>query len=396
MNTIKLLSKRILSATVWIPKFKIDFTVDRLSRLYTVNLIVLLTSLLTTKQFIQQPINCWIPKELQRYSSYMQKLCWLKGTYYLPLDSYGNVIEETPSNEYKKESLITYYQWISIILLLQAFGFYAPYLLWSFLSNKCGFDVYSMIDACKKYNSHDKNRILNFLKTNFIRQQTYYQLNRSHDCIYTSIKSSLSKIEWKKSLKKCFPINYFLYLSYIICKLVYFLNTICQLYFINLFLSSSTNSLSIIGILKSLLNGTHTNETQVFPRLVQCDMNIREQHSTDNQHFYTIKCILSLNLFTEKIYLILYIWCTFVALVTFYDLIKWIFNFSNCSSSYKFIKNRLRARKEDKRLLFIFSNMCLGHDGIFMLKLIESNGSILLACDIIESLLDDYKKNILL
>ena len=115
MNTLKTI-RTYLSLNTFVNKNHIDFYIDRLSHSHTSCLLLLCISL-TSMRHLKSTIDCWIPKELQRYSSYMTKLCWLKGTYYLPIDRFGNVIDEKLYDEnevFKKQALITYYQWILI------------------------------------------------------------------------------------------------------------------------------------------------------------------------------------------------------------------------------------------------------------------------------------------
>lgn len=57
-----------------------------------------------------------------------------------------------------------------------------------------------------------------------------------------------------------------------------------------------------------------------FPRVTLCDFQIRQQA---NIHCYTVQCVLPINLFNEKIFLIIWFWLVFVAVATFVNLLHW-------------------------------------------------------------------------
>jgi len=184
-----------------------------------------------------------------------------------------------------------------------------------------------------------------------------------------------------------------LHLSYLLIKLIYLINTIVQLILINYFLTNSVYKFDAIGILKQMINGENNQETSVFPIVVQCDLRIAHEIS-DESHFYSIRCILSLNMFVEKIYVFLWIWCLIVATMTFFDLISWSAKFIFMKQNYRFVKNRLASIKingrSDKYLLKLFVYEYLSRDGVFILRLIEDNAGILVTNDLILKLWNDF------
>ena len=52
-----------------------------------------------------------------------------------------------PQADEGRERKITYYQWVPIILMLQAVMFAAPYVLWRVLSSRSGIDLAAIIEA---------------------------------------------------------------------------------------------------------------------------------------------------------------------------------------------------------------------------------------------------------
>ena len=76
----------------------------------------------------------------------------------------------------------------------------------------------------------------------------------------------------------------------------------------------------------SLLKSSATSATlnwplsERFPRVTLCDFEIRQ---LDNVHDYTVQCVLPINLFNEKIFLLIWFWLVFVAVATFVSLLQW-------------------------------------------------------------------------
>ena len=57
-----------------------------------------------------------------------------------------------------------------------------------------------------------------------------------------------------------------------------------------------------------------------FPRVTLCDFHIRQQ---TNVHRYTVQCVLPINLFNEKVFLLIWLWLTFVGVATVLDIVYW-------------------------------------------------------------------------
>jgi len=52
-----------------------------------------------------------------------------------------------PQRDEGRDRKITYYQWVPIILMLQAGMFIAPYAIWRVLSSRSGIDLAAIVDA---------------------------------------------------------------------------------------------------------------------------------------------------------------------------------------------------------------------------------------------------------
>jgi len=99
-------------------KFRMDDDyVDRLSRQHTVIILVCFGFLVSTKQFVGRPINCWCPAQFtDSHRDYSDAICWVSNTYYLPIE------QTIPGERFdvtKNRQLVSYYQWVPLILLFQ-------------------------------------------------------------------------------------------------------------------------------------------------------------------------------------------------------------------------------------------------------------------------------------
>jgi innexin len=59
-----------------------------------------------------------------------------ENTYFVPVDE--DIPEDIAEREFRK---ISYYQWVPFFLLIQAFLFYVPCLIWRLMSDKSGEDI---------------------------------------------------------------------------------------------------------------------------------------------------------------------------------------------------------------------------------------------------------------
>jgi len=120
-----------------------DDYADRLSRLYTVTVLVCFAFLVTTKQFVGSPIRCWCPAQFtESHRDYTDAVCWVSNTYYLPIERTipGGRLDEAAAK-------IGYYQWVPLLLAGQAVLVFLPCHLWRFLCQRSGVNLAAIMDA---------------------------------------------------------------------------------------------------------------------------------------------------------------------------------------------------------------------------------------------------------
>jgi len=68
--------------------------------------------------------------------------------------------EDVPSEaEAVSRPRLPYYQWVPMILLVQALFFYLPYGVWVTLSSRSGVDVHSIVEAGQSFTVTDMTEI---------------------------------------------------------------------------------------------------------------------------------------------------------------------------------------------------------------------------------------------
>lgn len=184
-------------------------------------------------------------------------------------------------------------------------------------------------------------------------------------------------------------------LLYLINKALYFANALLQLFILSTFLGSDYY-LYGVKVMVDLITGRDWSVTaKRFPHVTLCDFEIRQM---GNVHRHTVQCVLPINLFNEKIYICLWFWFIFVALVTFLSLIRWIWTVGFRYSRTGYVKKHLkimgrfnRDSDRDYKLANKFTECYLRLDGIFVLKLVAKNSTDLVVADIVAALWDNYK-----
>ena len=154
-----------------------DDFIDRLSHRYTVGLMIVFAIVVSTKQYVGDPINCWVPAHFTgNHEEYANSYCWIKNTYYLP---FGEYIPK--EDEGHKRQMIPYYQWVPMILLVQALLFYMPVMVWRTLNSRSGIDVNNIVEAGETFQNTEKSEgreaTLRYMTNQMDRYRNYFIKN---------------------------------------------------------------------------------------------------------------------------------------------------------------------------------------------------------------------------
>jgi hypothetical protein len=194
-------------------------------------------------------------------------------------------------------------------------------------------------------------------------------------------------------------------------------------------------------------SGTFFNrktELLIFHTVIFCDFRIRMLG--DRLHRHTVQCVVPLNIFTEKMFTILWFWLFLLNFLNFYNLIRWISYFTSFNMRTDYIKKHLFTTEQPEKPLSLFrkstnnntnstarkkppttyepvhfssklepsnkihrirqeqtikivnemTQFYLMHDSFFVLKLISNNINEMAARELISFVTDNYRRNFFL
>ncbi|CAF0883967.1 unnamed protein product [Adineta steineri] len=416
-----------------------DVFIDRLNHRYTVTMILVFAAVVTTQQYFGSPITCWVPAQFTGgYEKYANDICWIMNTYYVPMESDIPHAETT-----RYERMLKYYQWSPFILMFMALCFYFPRMLWRSLNNKSGLDIEKLVDEAMKHEQQeedkkddkkdDKKEEKKEEKTEEKKKDSEENSNEDSkkkpkdkpkkavkdigDMIIAYAENRYTSPDLPSRESKRFPQKVVYYLtfwrrrhlsSYIVLlftfvKLLFLVNSLVQIYLLNAFLG---NDYHLFGfeVIDKFVRGLDWGESKRFPRVTLCDFHIREVGII---HRYTVQCVLPINLFNEKIFLILWFWILLLAAFNIGDFLSWLLRMINVESRTSYIKRKLhmsnamtpdneRTKSEENKnndqKIKQFTREFLQEDGCFALRLLARNGQDIIVSDVIDYLFKYYCK----
>jgi len=265
----------------------IDNNVFRLH--YKATFIVLVTSslLVTSQQYIGDPIDCIVEDSVPQ--NVMDTYCWIHSTYSITDKVDGQIgldvahagVAPPPSDgtgrQYHK-----YYQWVCFTLFFQAILFYIPRYLWKSLeAGKLEMLIQDMnVPIIDRDATRDRKEVLvNYLTKSEGRHQMYA-------------------------------------FSFFFCELLNFVNVVFQIYLMNVFLGGEFTSYGPELIQMTELDPELRTDpmASLFPKTTKCEFH--KYGSSGTVERVDGLCVLPLNIINEKIYVFLWFWFIIVSIIT--------------------------------------------------------------------------------
>lgn len=363
-----------------------DDWIDRMSHVYTVILLIIFAVVVSTSQFVGNPIHCWHPAEFKGwYEKYAEYYCWISNTYFV---SFSETLPVDITE--RKEREITYYQWVPLILAFQALLFKLPNVIWKLLHPNSGINLNKVVDLAEKTqlaSPSSRKEIIEHLAIHidkWLDTERNYTWNR-----YTALRERASRVCCILCSKRS---GTYLSALYLFIKAIYVANCIGQFFLLNAFMATEYN---VYGF--EVIAGLHSNspwrESPRFPRVTFCDFEIRQ---LQNVQRFTIQCVLPINLFNEKIFIFLWFWFFFVTALAVYNLLNWCFVVVLKRSRVQYVKKYLKITDQlqngfDKKLCQRFADNYLREDGVFVLRVITRNSTDLVTTDLVTQLWRNFQ-----
>lgn len=282
---------RSVKSLLKVSRVHIDNDVFRLH--YTATCVILLAFciVVTTKQYVGDPIDCVRSAEVPQ--SVINTYCWIHATYsvkslmntghhkevvYPGVGSRSLSADSSPSDhKYHK-----YYQWVCFMLFFQATLFYIPRWLWKLWEGGKIQTLMMDLDVgmCGETERKHKKKLLVDYLVNSLRQHDWYVA------------------------------------KYFTCEFMAFANVVGQIFLMDKFFDGEflTYGLEVIRFMDQGDEERIDPMVRIFPRVAKCQFYKFGHSGTIETH--DAICILPLNIVNEKIYIFLWFWFIILSILT--------------------------------------------------------------------------------
>lgn len=269
--------------TVWI-----DNNVFRLHYKATLIVFVISSLLVTSRQYIGDPIDCIVDGVP---GGIMDTYCWIHSTFSIPSRWVGEEGKVVPHpgispiadlGDGEEVKYHKYYQWVCFVLFLQAAITYIPRYLWkSSEGGKIRLLVQSLQEPLLDSDAR-QGEIDNIVK--------YWRLHRGSHGLYA--------------------------LRFFACEVLNFVVVICQLYFTDFFLGYEFRNYGLDVVAYSEMEPEDRPDpmARVFPKVTKCTFHKYGPSGTVEKKDGL--CVLPLNIINEKIYIFIWFWLIIMAAIT--------------------------------------------------------------------------------
>lgn len=295
----------------------IDSTIFRLHYTFTVMCLLAFSLIVTTRQYVGNPIDCVHTKDIPE--DVLNTYCWIHSTYTIPSAFWKRIgidvahpgIDKTIDPEERR--YVKYYQWVCFCLFFQAILFYVPRWLW------------------KNWEAGKIQALMMDLDLGIISEVEKRQKKKLLlDYLYSNLKNH----------------NFWAY-RYFFCELLALLNVIGQLFLLDRFFDGTffTFGIEVMSFADRDQEDRIDPMVYIFPRMTKCTFHKFGTSGDIEKH--DALCILPLNIFNEKIYIFLWFWMFILVFLTFLVVVyRVLICFSNGFRSY-LLKVRYRRVKNE-------------------------------------------------
>ncbi|VDO60066.1 unnamed protein product [Haemonchus placei] len=364
---------RVLNAVPYSNEAGAKDVIASLHSFLTCNLLVGLAVLVSWKQFGGKPIECMVPTDFtSAWVQYAENYCWSHDTYFLPFSKPAARISDSSD---RSEAQISYYQWMPFFLLFEAACFRLPWM---------------RVGEILRLVTDEHNTVPEIRNENIEALRIHLQ-----GALRFQKRLKLKNLSPHKILR-CLNVKYSTYyvtLIYFIAKLAFLLNVGLQTKLLNEYLLPHANSSQFgFDVWQTLWSGNSSwKENGLFPRVTLCDFEVREM---GNIQTHTVQCVLLINIFTEKIFILLWAWYVFLGTLTALNMFSWMFAMFSETSKEHFIINHLemceaqfdRKSADNREHVVCFIDKYLGLDGVFLLRLIAQHADVVFITELIGAL----------
>lgn len=333
---------------MWLGRDVYSDWVDRANGFWTVLLLSLCSLGAFLARYLTTPIVCFNPAQFTRdQSNFALQTCFYSNnTYHLP------IVSNIPTREEEVPYAYSYHVWIPLILFFQALCFKIPSFIWA-AGKSC---LALNMDATMK--TFEQGRVSN--------------PEHRKAALFDTARVIGKTLEEGKVL---------LTIVYLVVKLLYCINLLGQFLFLTVFFH---NSLLVSGLSYVNINVVPYIRP-LLAKTIMCSLRIRRMADVDN---YTVQCDLVINEVYEKMFVCLWYWVFFLALVTVLNLFLWAGSLFLPFLRDRRISTYIRASRDDQDSSSItrFISGFLGSDGVLLMSMISQNSSEMMSAELSQQL----------
>jgi len=286
-----------------LPHLQTDNAVFRLHYMVSVTILYASSLVVTHGQYFGNPISCLV-KGKTISEGVMNTYCWIHSTFTLPKNvsmDIGSQIAHPGVGTYEEtdeQVYAQYYQWVSYTLFFQGCCFLGPYYLWKTFENE---RLSQVVPSSLMLNDHTSAGVC-FKPPSMLKQkEREVAVAKMKDHFIT--KSN--RVENRHYMEK-----------FALCEVLNFVNVMLQIALMDYFLGGmfSTYGSDILRI--SQLDPSDRNDSmdRVFPKVGKCTFHKYGASGTIMRSDSI--CVLPLNIMNEKIYVLLWFWFIFLAIIS--------------------------------------------------------------------------------
>jgi len=263
---------------------------------YKVTFVILLlcSALVSAYHYIDSAgsaIQCMHDEKVGIPTRVINNYCWIMNTFSLPAHYSGeknvDFIHHGVGPHAMDDERIyhAYYQWVPIVLALQAVFFYAPHWIWKMLEN-----------------NRLRNIILGMNKALVDDDGRNKQVGQLADYMRQRMKETTEHRAWAA--------------KFFFCECLNFINVIFQMWLTNKFLGGEFTKYGteVLSFVDMEPEDRVDPMSRIFPKMTKCIFH-KYGGSGTIQRFDAL-CVLGMNILNEKIYIFLWFWFIVLAVLT--------------------------------------------------------------------------------
>ena len=275
-----------------VKKSRPDNFVFRLHYKITFGILMLASILVSCYEYIDtdgSAIQCMVDQNAGVKIEMVNTFCWFSSTFTLPRYWEGKVGKDLlsygvgPYLEQDRKVHHAYYQWVPLMLAMQAIMFYLPHYIWKMMEGGRMEQIIAGLD--EELVENKETKIDNLAA--YMKQRMKYPYEHQ---------------VWS--------------VTFLFCELLNLLNVISQIFLTNKFLGGSFYNYGLEVLTWSSYDPEDRVDpmSKIFPRLTKCDFHKFGPSGTIQN--YDALCVLGMNILNEKIYVFLWFWFLLLAVVT--------------------------------------------------------------------------------